>query len=230
MKGVLLKLGKTNAEKSAQVFGGSKEKSYHMAKNTSGFGVSRHENAITTAPTSRTKLTMTLAEFRSTYLSKSGKPFDQVVVGAIIHKDGGRRILLLRRAEHETHHPDMFELPSGKVEDEDATLGAALRREVAEETGLCITSIVREMEPFEHVVSKTVDGVVVAKSCLQLNFIVNVGDGEVKVNPHEHSVAVWADMADLTRLEMTDEMSNLVATAFHELLLEMIIKDGDKEK
>lgn len=228
LKGVILKLGTSNAEKSASVFG-AKPKVYHMAENTPRFGSSRHENTFTATSISRTKLTMTLSEFRSTYLSKSDKIFDKVVVGAIIHRDGGRRILLLRRAGHETYYPDMFELPSGKVEDGDATLGAALRREVAEETGLRITSVVREMQPFEYVTSKTVDGQVVYKSCLQLNFIVNVGDGEVKVNPNEHAVAVWADMVDLSRLEMTDEMRNLVGCAFRELLRDMITKDGYKE-
>lgn len=216
LEGVISKLGKSNVEKAASVFG-SKRKDYHMAENTSRFGASRHESIVKTTTTSRAKLTMTLSEFRATYPSQSGKPFDKIVVGAIISKDGGQRILLLRRAEHETYYPNMFELPSGNVDDTDATLGAALRREVAEETGLGITSVISEMQPFEYVTSKTVEGVVVCKICLQLNFIVNVGDYEVKIDPAEHSVAVWADVVDLTRLEMTDGMRSLVGSAFAEL-------------
>ncbi len=57
-----------------------------------------------------------------------------------------------------------------------------------EEIGLRVKASTGEFLPaFEYEISKVVAGVKVAKSCVQVNFVPEVEEGEVKVNPAEHS-------------------------------------------
>jgi 8-oxo-dGTP pyrophosphatase MutT (NUDIX family) len=145
--------------------------------------------AIGMDPTSTSKLGMTRAEFRDSHFSNNGKPYDKIVIGAIVFK--GNRILLLNRAAHEIHFPNVFELPSGNVDETDPTLVHALAREVEEETGLNITYVLSELlPPFEYETSKMVGGVQVSKSCVQVNFVVEVEGDEIVVNPEEHAVGI----------------------------------------
>ena len=71
------------------------------------------------------------------------KPHDKVLTGAAIFKTcdsspAQRKLLLVKRAPEETYYPNMLELPSGKMDDNDVSLLAGLAREVFEETGLQI--------------------------------------------------------------------------------------------
>jgi 8-oxo-dGTP pyrophosphatase MutT (NUDIX family) len=171
--------------------------------------------AIGLDPTSISKLAMSRSEFRDTHSSSTGKLYDKIIIGAIIFQ--GNRILLLKRAAHEIYYPNVFELPSGNVDDTDPTLGHALAREVKEETGLTITSVLSELlPPFEYKTSKAVGGVQVSKSCMQVNFVAEVEGDEIVVNPEEHSVGTWAEVDELEGLEMTDCMKGLVRRAFDE--------------
>ena len=95
-------------------------------------------------------LSLTKAKYRLQHLSPSGQPFDKMVVGAIIFypsHSNPPKILLLKRAAHETAFPNVFELPSGKVEDTDASLYDRLEREIREETDLSIASVQGMVEP-----------------------------------------------------------------------------------
>ncbi|PGH26516.1 hypothetical protein AJ80_01830 [Polytolypa hystricis UAMH7299] len=109
-------------------------------------------------------LNLTQEQFRRERLSPAEQPYDKIVVYAL---DSGvpatatnPKILLLKRAEHEIYFPGVFELPSGKVEVTDPTIKHALLREMKEETG-------REVR--------------ISKTCIQLNSVVSVSDGEVKI-------------------------------------------------
>jgi 8-oxo-dGTP pyrophosphatase MutT (NUDIX family) len=65
----------------------------------------------------------------------------------------------LKRAPHEPYFPNVFELPSGKVDPDGPTLKHALAREVREETGLDVTKILAELKPMVYITKKTiVDG------------------------------------------------------------------------
>jgi 8-oxo-dGTP pyrophosphatase MutT (NUDIX family) len=166
-------------------------------------------------PTSTSKLSMTRAEFRETHFSSTGKPYDKIVIGAIVFI--GNRILLLKRASDEIYYPNVFELPSGNVDETDPTLAHALSREFKEKTGLHIKSVLSELlPPFEYETSKMVGGVQVSKSCVQVNFVVGVEGDEIVVNPEEHSVGIWAGTDEFERLEMTEGMRGLVRKAFDE--------------
>lgn len=163
--------------------------------------------------------------------SNKGIKYDKIFVGAIILTDN--RILLLKRTARETYYPNMFELPSGNIGPTDPSLTHALAREVEEETGLTATRVVEELlPPFEYETSKEyevrqavqspqgwyetgkISNFEITNTCIQVNFLVEVEDGEVKVNPEEHSVAVWADEKKVGGLDMTDGMRGLVEKAF----------------
>jgi 8-oxo-dGTP pyrophosphatase MutT (NUDIX family) len=163
--------------------------------------------------TSRSKLAMTRVEFRNSHFSNNGKSYDKIVIGAIVFK--GSRILLLKHAAHGIYYPSVFELPSGNVDETDPTLGHALAREVKEETGLTIASVLSELlPPFEYETSKLVGGVRVSKSCVQINFVVEVEGDEIVVDPEEHSVGIWAGADEFEGLELIEGMRVLVKNAF----------------
>lgn len=168
-------------------------------------------------------LSLSLDEFRKSQLSESGRPYDKIVVGAAAFRyapnSTSPSILLLQRAPHEPHFPNVFELPSGKVDPDDETLRHALAREVKEETGLDIVEVHAELNPMTYSTEKTVVNeagkeVVVSKSAIQLNLVVSVSAGTVKLNADEHSDSRWATKEDLSELDITDAMRVVIQEAF----------------
>lgn len=165
-------------------------------------------------------------EFRKLQPSATGQPYDKVVVGAATlrytsESDPSKipSILLLKRAAHEVYFPNVFELPSGKVDPEDPTIQHALAREVQEETGLDVTGIIAELKPMIYTTEKTVvddsgQGISVSKSAIQLNYIVSVSSGDVKLSADEHSESSWATEGELGGLNITSAMRVVVQEAF----------------
>lgn len=90
----------------------------------------------------------------------------------------------------------------------------ALTREVKEETGFGVTKVVAELDPFLYFTEKTVAGNLIKKSCIQLNFVVEVDGETIQVNPEEHSIGIWAGESDFERLEMTEGMRGVVSGAW----------------
>ena len=88
------------------------------------------------------RLTSTLSQSKSSFLAAhllpSGKQYASLVVAAAIVDPGRHKILLLKRSPAEKLFPHHWEIPGGKVDDTDKTIWDALKREVSEETGLCI--------------------------------------------------------------------------------------------
>jgi 8-oxo-dGTP diphosphatase len=105
----------------------------------------------------------------------------QLRVGAVIIREGA--VLLLRRAPHESH-AGVFELPSGVVEPGEDIL-FALVREVAEETGLQVAAITGHVGSFDYQRANGTLG-------RQLNFTVEVNQGEPRLEPAEHDQMIWA--------------------------------------
>lgn len=60
-------------------------------------------------------------------------------------------------------------------------MGHALAREVMEETRLEVKHVVEELIPSFEYETEVVDGVKVVKSCVQVNFVVEVEEGKVEV-------------------------------------------------
>jgi 8-oxo-dGTP pyrophosphatase MutT (NUDIX family) len=125
----------------------------------------------------------------------------------------------LKRAAHEVYFPNVFELPSGKVDPEDLTIKHALAREVQEETGLDITGIIAELKPMVYTTEKTVVDdtgreILVSKSAIQLNYIVSVSNGDVKLNADEHPESSWATEGELQGLNITSAMRVVIQDTF----------------
>jgi 8-oxo-dGTP pyrophosphatase MutT (NUDIX family) len=165
--------------------------------------------AGTLSASSFTNLHMTRSQVQQTNLSSGVLMFDKIVIGSTIFKIS--KLLLLKHAAHEIYYPNVFELRSGNIDSTDPTLAHALAREIGEEMGLKVISVGEELlPPFEYETSKVVGGAEIRKTCVQINFLVEVKDGEIKVYEEEHSVAVWADEKDVGGLEMTNGMRVLV--------------------
>ncbi|KAL6697943.1 NUDIX hydrolase domain-like protein [Trichoderma pleuroticola] len=165
-------------------------------------------------------------EFREYQLSASGRQYDKLVVAAAILRhipnlasSNMPKILLLKRAPHEPYFPNIFELPSGKVDLNDLTLKHALVREVKEETGLYITKILTQLGPMTYQTEKTVRSdtgieASVVKSAIQLNYVVSVSDGMVKLSVNEHSESRWASEEEFNELDITTETKAIIREAF----------------
>lgn len=94
----------------------------------------------------------------------------------------------------------MFELPSGKVDPSDHTVFSALTRELLEETGLHVTSVVGELDPFSYHTEKAIKGQngtqIVSKDCIQLNYVVDTDGGEVVVGQSKGTFEVCLGVID----------------------------------
>lgn len=127
------------------------------------------------------------------------------VVGAVIVK--GLHFLLLQRKVND-FMGDIYELPSGKVE-EGEQLDQALYREVKEETNLKISEIDKYIGYFDYV-SKT--GVLTR----QFNFIVFV-DKQFGVKLSEHQSFVWVTKEELEMYSISKEVQQVIRKAMEVL-------------
>jgi len=123
---------------------------------------------------------------------------NRYVVGAIVERESS--VLLLKRPK-EDFMGGIYELPSGKVE-EDELLDGALFREVLEETGLSISSIIKYLGHFDYE-SKS------GRKTRQFNFLVSV-DSAVNVILQEHDSYVWAKRNQVSDFPVTESVKNIL--------------------
>ena len=124
---------------SATLYGG---RDHHLGSYVGKFGVEEHDGKIayqngTLQRKDLGKVVRNSADFRAgvIYSTQNSFPYTQMCVDiALIDqgKDGGEDKILLGRKESE----DKWRLPGGKVDQEDASLEHAARRELFEETGM----------------------------------------------------------------------------------------------
>ncbi|MFC5148952.1 NUDIX hydrolase [Streptomyces aureoversilis] len=105
----------------------------------------------------------------------------KTVVGAVIAEIDGKVLLLHRPADD--YLGGLWELPSGGV-DTGETLIEALRREIAEETGLTVTAIGDYLGHFDY---RSGSG----RATRQFNFTTTVTGETVTLT--EHDAHLWAD-------------------------------------
>ena len=127
---------------------------------------------------------------------------ERIVVAAVI-RDGDKALLLERGRDD--YLGGLFELPSGVVETGE-TLDAALRREVAEETGFALRGIDRYLGCFDY---RSRSG----RLTRQFNFLVTV-QGMPVVTLSEHASFAWVDGAELAEYPVSPEVGELVRRAF----------------
>jgi 8-oxo-dGTP diphosphatase len=126
-------------------------------------------------------------------------PADRVVVGAVVIRASpeGDRLLVLQRSGT-AEYGGIEELPSGEVEDGES-LGEALLREIQEETGLVADSVGNLVSSFLYHSSKG--------RTIQYNFLVAVDvDGQVRVDPREHSGFRWISTVGLEESRLTESV------------------------
>jgi len=123
---------------------------------------------------------------------------NRYVVGAVVQKDSS--VLLLERPKDD-FMGGIYELPSGKVEDNES-LDAALYREVEEETGLRIIEVSRYLGHFDYE-SKS------GKKTRQFNFVVNCGD-PLEIKLQEHDNYAWADKNQLFQYSVTESVKQIL--------------------
>lgn len=107
---------------------------------------------------------------------------EKFVMGALVLSNS--KVLLLKRASHDWL-PNFVELPSGGVDEGEALIDA-LARELLEETGLKLLAAERYVGHFDYVTES-------GKRARQFNFIVSVHEGNVTLNPDEHSEFYWVE-------------------------------------
>ncbi len=123
---------------------------------------------------------------------------EKAVVGAVIADSDGRVLLLHRPADD--YLGGLWELPSGGVEPGE-TLTEALRREVAEETGLTVTEIRNYLGHFDY---RSGSG----RRTRQYNFTATVTGQTVQLS--EHDAHQWAD--DGQQTEVSSAVQALLGT------------------
>lgn len=162
-------------------------------------------------------LPLNKCQYLSTHLDPIlNKRYDKLTVGSLIFRSSSNlpQILLLKRATHERHYPNVFEIPGGNVEETDATIEGALRREVLEETGLQIKKVLDAVHPFDYTLEKRTGGTSVWKTTVQLNFICEVNVSGVQVNFEEHSEAQWIGVDTLQEIDVTKDMRKVILEGF----------------
>jgi 8-oxo-dGTP pyrophosphatase MutT (NUDIX family) len=101
------------------------------------------------------------------------------------------RVLLLRRAPTDSM-PNLWEVPGGAVDFDDATVLHGAARELWEEAGLHATTFHRVVGPEHGQVFATRRG----RLFVKVHFLVDVKAYEVKLDVNEHSDFCWATEAE----------------------------------
>ena len=157
-------------------------------------------------------LSQSKTSFLATNLSHSGKPYTSLVVAAAIFHPNAttHRVLLLKRSPAEKLFPHHWEIPGGKVDDTDKTIGDALKREVREETGLGIkqSEITYGESGFEWTLGEDVKGEAAEEGEAVKDD--DVKDEHVKGEDVKDKNAKREDVKDDTKTEMALELNFMV--------------------
>ena len=127
----------------------------------------------------------------------------KLVVGAVMYKNS--KFLLLERVPSDSMG-GFVGIPSGTVEAGEDLL-TALAREVEEETGLLVTSVLEYLGSFDWTSSS-------GKKTRHFNFFVEVEDSEIKLNPTEHQAYFLVALSDaaFTTLNISDATKGILKT------------------
>jgi 8-oxo-dGTP diphosphatase len=135
--------------------------------------------------------------------------------GAAIVRDG--KILLVTRALHDEAYAGHDEIPGGGI-DPGETILEGLVREVKEETGLTVKHVLKVLSSFDF------QSIRMGKPVRQFSFLVEPEDGEVVLDPNEHSAYFWLDPADLSPLE-----TRMITSDMKELILSVVTKASSQQ-
>lgn len=116
--------------------------------------------------------------------------------GIAVLRDG--KLLVVRRVEEDDTLGGEWELPGGGV-DPGETIEQSTARELLEETGLEVDTVLGTFNGFDYTTPKK-------PKVRQINFKVTVKPGDVKLEPTEHDAYRWISLEDIPSLEATEEM------------------------
>ncbi len=128
----------------------------------------------------------------------------KLVVGAVICINN--KFLLIERVLSD-FMGGFVGIPSGTVEAGEDLL-IALAREVQEETGLLVTWVLKYLGSFDYRSSS-------GKKTRHFNFLVEVEEGKIKLDPAEHQAYYWVALSDaaFTMLNISDATKAVLKTA-----------------
>lgn len=134
--------------------------------------------------------------------------YQKIVVSGFLLYLG--KLLILKRSSSEPLYPNLFELPSGKVEFGEDT-DTALKREFSEETGLSI-SVEQPILTFTYVT----DGG--KRHTVEIWFLVKINDGNdnVRLN-EEHTDFKWITKDEIANYPMSKGMREMITLAFKKI-------------
>lgn len=125
---------------------------------------------------------------------------EKIVVGAILVKE--EKILLLERPKDD-FMGGIFELPSGNLE-KGEHLSEGLIREIKEETGLDIKTIIRYINSFDYLSGS-------GKKVRQFNFLVELENYEPVILT-EHDSFVWVKPENANKFNITEKVKEVINT------------------
>jgi 8-oxo-dGTP pyrophosphatase MutT (NUDIX family) len=135
------------------------------------------------------------------------RSLDKLTVGAAIircnESTEGPQVQLRQRKLDEPYYPGVYEVPGGKVDNTDATIAAAVRREVEEESNLAVSRIVAALPDMTYTTQKKVtcpngQEHTAVKHAIQLSYVVQVeDDAQFCWNSKEHWHGMWASRSEL---------------------------------
>jgi 8-oxo-dGTP diphosphatase len=138
--------------------------------------------------------------------------YDQAKKDGVTHISTGvaivrdKKILMVRRASDDFLGGN-YELPGGGVDDGESIIECAIR-EVREETGLTISKVINTFAGFDYSTDRK-------PHVRQVNFIVEVKKGDVRLDPNEHSEYKWVDNDNIDDISMSDEIKTCVREALN---------------
>ncbi len=126
----------------------------------------------------------------------------KILCDAIIKK--GDKFLIIKRSSSEKIFPDKWEFPSGKVGFGEHPI-ETLKRETKEETNLDVEVI--KLVNFKSYIFDTKDH---KRHNIQLMFLCNALNEDVKLNPKEHDNHAWVTREEMKNYDIFEDMPDFI--------------------
>lgn len=114
------------------------------------------------------------------------------------------KILLTRRAPGRNYMPGKWDIPGGTIEKGESP-EQALLREIAEETGIHVS-----LGPPIYIYNNMVQ--FPKRQTLQIVYLAMYNDGEVRLNPREHTDHRWVTLEELVAMEKINFLEELITS------------------
>jgi ADP-ribose pyrophosphatase YjhB (NUDIX family) len=124
--------------------------------------------------------------------------FNNVIFGQKAFVINSKKQLLILKRKEEQVYVGYWDVPGGKLDDEDDLL-AAISREIKEETGLKLVKIILTLSS-----SKFIGNLAPDKPLVLRNIYLCSAKGKIKLSP-EHSEYKWEEIGNLKRYKFPED-------------------------